>query len=80
MLWPESYENRQRNELLSEAIESLGHPCNQIVRLFYLREYCIEAIQHTIGYNSSEVVRSQKKRCMQYLRKRVFELFKQDLR
>ncbi|MEL6630760.1 MAG: sigma-70 family RNA polymerase sigma factor [Bacteroidota bacterium] len=66
--------------LLTQAIESLGTPCNQILLLFYYRNFAMQAIQAQLGYKSEAVARAQKKRCMQYLRKRLLEQHKDELR
>ena len=79
-LWyPRDLELSERKELIHQCITALGDPCNKIVRLFYYRKFCIEAIQRELGYKSAEVVRSQKRRCMQYLKKTLTQRFKEEL-
>lgn len=63
------FEISHQKTVLRKTVESLGEPCSEIIKLFYYRNYAIEAIQKCLGYNSESVVRTQKKRCMQYLRK-----------
>lgn len=62
------YEKSHSRQLLSNALDSLGAPCKQIILMFYYREFSMEAIQEQLGYKSEAVARTQKKRCMQYLR------------
>lgn len=64
-----SLENSHQKTILRKAVQSLGEPCRQIIELFYYRNFAIEAIKTQLDYNSESVVRTQKKRCMQYLRK-----------
>lgn len=67
----ERHELTDRQQRIADALDQVGEPCKQIIRLFYFRNFAIEAIQHQLGYNTAEVVRSQKRRCMKYL-KQVF--------
>ncbi|WP_421976560.1 RNA polymerase sigma factor [Roseivirga seohaensis] len=62
------YEQSHSRQLLSNALDALGTPCKQIILMFYYREFSMEAIQEQLGYKSEAVARTQKKRCMQYLR------------
>ncbi|RKQ50148.1 RNA polymerase sigma-70 factor (ECF subfamily) [Roseivirga pacifica] len=63
-----AYEESHRKQLLSNALDALGPPCKQIILMFYYREFSMEAIQEQLEYKSEAVARTQKKRCMQYLR------------
>lgn len=63
-----AYEQSHQKELLSNALDNLGDPCKQIILMFYYRDFSMEAIQEQLGYKSEAVARTQKKRCMQYLR------------
>lgn len=67
----QQFENSDTKTMLRKAVEQLGKPCSDIIKLFYYRSFAIEAIQKRLGYNSESVVRTQKKRCMEYLRKLV---------
>ena len=65
----QSYERQHLDQVIMAAIDQLKPNCQEIIRLFYYREFSIEAIQHRLGYKNEVTVRNQKKRCMQYLRK-----------
>ena len=67
----QTFEQDHLSQLLARAMEQLKPACREIIRLFYYREFSIEAIQHRLGYKNEVTVRNQKKRCMQYLRKSI---------
>lgn len=73
------YEHTHRNQLIRSAIESLGTPCNEIIKLFYYRGFAMDIIKERLGYKSDSVARTQKKRCMQYLRQLIQEKYKNEL-
>lgn len=52
-----------------DAVQRLTEPCRSIVEMVYYRSFSMEVIKERLGYKDETVVRSQKKRCMQYLRK-----------
>jgi len=57
-----------RQKLLSTHFERLGEKCKTILRLFYYRKYSIKQIMDEGGYNSENVVKSQKSRCLKNLK------------
>ena len=59
------------SEHMKTAIRSLGAPCKDILELFYYHRYAIESIRERLGYKSSTVVRVQKGRCIDQLRKKI---------
>ena len=60
-----------QSQLIQQAIDQLGSSCQKLIRLFYFHRYSTEAIKERMGYNSSDVVRSQKLKCIKQLRKIV---------
>ncbi|MEM9921247.1 MAG: sigma-70 family RNA polymerase sigma factor [Bacteroidota bacterium] len=60
-----------QSQLIRQAIDQLGSSCQKLIRLFYFHRYSTEAIKERMGYNSSDVVRSQKLKCIKQLRKIV---------
>jgi len=56
---------------LKAAVQSLGSPCKDILELFYYHRYAIESIQERLNYKSATVVRVQKGRCIEQLRKKI---------
>lgn len=65
----EREEANHRQRLIQDSLEKLGEPCQKILRLFYFERYRAKEISITLGYSSEEVVRSQKLRCINQLRK-----------
>lgn len=54
---------------LKLAMEQLGHSCRDVLWLFYYRNFTIESIANHLNFNSEEVVRSKKYKCLKQLRK-----------
>ena len=67
----------ERKELTTEQIllkkhfGSLGAKCQQLLTLFYYRGYTIQEIMKAENYNSENVVKAAKSRCMKTLRERI---------
>ena len=59
-------------KLLANYLEKLGEKCRAILILFYYKKYSIKDIMAAGNYNSENVVKSQKSRCLKTLK----ELFK----
>jgi GGDEF domain-containing protein len=51
----------------------MGHPCNQILSKFYLEEQKLDEIVQTMNYNSKDVVKSQKLKCLNELTSRILK-------
>ncbi|CAN0584073.1 unnamed protein product, partial [Ectocarpus sp. 12 AP-2014] len=54
--------------LLKKYFETLGEKCKQILTLFYYKQYNIKEIMAAGKYNSENVVKSQKSRCLKSLK------------
>ena len=57
--------------LLQKHFSTLGKQCQELLTLFYYRGYTIEEIMEVENYNSKNVVRAAKSRCMKTLRERI---------
>lgn len=57
-----------RQQLLNSHFERLGEKCKAILKLFYYQKYSIKQIMEIGGYNSENVVKSQKSRCLKSLK------------
>jgi RNA polymerase sigma-70 factor (ECF subfamily) len=55
------------NRLMS-TIEKLGHPCKQLIELFYFERKRDAEIKVIMGYSSEDVVKNQRTRCKNQLR------------
>lgn len=62
------FEITEEQKMLSQAINQLGMPCSELLKLFYYANYSSESIANHMGYKNETVVRSQKIRCLQKLR------------
>ncbi|MEO9891622.1 sigma-70 family RNA polymerase sigma factor [Aurantibacter sp.] len=60
-------------QLLKKYFSTLGKKCQELLTLFYYRGFTIQEIMETGGYNSENVVKSQKSRCMKTLKERITE-------
>ncbi len=60
-----------RKKLIAQLLNKMKDPCKSILHLFYYRRYSIEAIQKVMKYNTTEVVKTQKRRCIKGLEKRI---------
>lgn len=57
-----------RQQLLHTHFERLGEKCKTILKMFYYKKYSIKQIMEEGGYNSENVVKSQKSRCLKSLK------------
>lgn len=58
-------------KLLKQYFEKLGEKCKQILSLFYYKQYNIKEIMVEGNYNSENVVKSQKSRCLKTLKEAI---------
>lgn len=58
-------------ELLRKHFSSLGKQCQELLNLFYYRGFTIKDILKHGNYNSENVIKSAKSRCMKTLRARI---------
>ncbi len=58
-------------ELLRKHFNTLGKKCQELLTLFYYRGYTIEEIMEHENYNSKNVVKATKSRCMKTLKERI---------
>ncbi len=59
--------------LLQKHFTTLGAKCQELLTLFYYRSYTIQEIMAHENYNSENVVKAAKSRCMKTLRERIRE-------
>lgn len=71
MVWEEFDEDDTQldEQNLAKALTKLGEQCKAILELFYYRGMKLETITTTLGYESKDVVKSQKSRCLSQLKK-----------
>lgn len=68
---------KDRKKLIAQLLKRMENPCQTILYLFYYRRYSIEAIQKSMNYSSSSVVRTQKKRCVRAFERQLKKVTKQ---
>lgn len=61
-------ENNELAEQLAMLVRQLKAPCDQILYLFYYRNFSMESIANRLEYNNENVAKTQKNRCMKRLR------------
>lgn len=68
--WEDYSEERQDKDiqLLRESIPKLGKKCQEILKLFYYKEYNLDEITQLMKYNNKNVAKSQKARCIKQLK------------
>lgn len=71
MVWEEfdDTEAQFTEQKLKEAINKLGEQCRTILEYFYYKQMKLDDIRTTLGYESKDVVKSQKSRCLSQLKK-----------
>ena len=58
-------------KLLKKHFSSLGKQCQELLTLFYYRGFTIDEIMQHGNYNSENVVKATKSRCMRTLKERI---------
>ena len=67
-LVPEPDEPIENMQILRQAFLTLGDKCRQVLTLFYYEEKKLDEIQEIMGYESKDVLKSQKSRCLKKLK------------
>ncbi|SIT12690.1 RNA polymerase sigma factor, sigma-70 family [Zobellia uliginosa] len=63
----------REQKLLQKHFKDLGAKCQELLTFFYYRGYTIQEIMKAGNYNSENVVKSAKSRCMKTLKERIQE-------
>lgn len=64
-------EQQEIRETVRLVFHNLKAPCKKILRLFYYEQKKASEISQLLDYQNEQVVRTQKSRCLKYLRKLV---------
>ncbi|MEM1136959.1 MAG: sigma-70 family RNA polymerase sigma factor [Bacteroidota bacterium] len=71
----------ERIELIAGLVEKLKEPNRSILKLYYFQNLSMEEIAKKLNYKNDKVVKAQKVRCMNELKKKVREMcLKDDLK
>ncbi len=71
----EQIELTDRQERIAAAIQELGEGCKNLLVLFYYKKYSIEAIKDDLAYKTVSVVKTKKRRCLDYLKRIIVEKY-----
>lgn len=66
--WTEIDENDIQLQLLENSLKKLGEQCYKILKLFYYDEKKLDEIMELLPYQSKDVLKSQKARCLKHLK------------
>lgn len=67
--WPEIEEKNDQISQLESSLKKLGEQCYKILKLFYYEEKKLDEIMKMLPYQSKDVLKSQKARCLKQLKK-----------
>ncbi len=76
VVW-ENLELSHQQNLLQQALETLGGTCRELLLLFYYERFSMEAIASRMGYKNTNTVKAHKARCMKSLRSIVEQMQEQ---
>ena len=68
---PADYTIISDEKRLMELLSHLSPDCREILRLYYFDRLSMRQIAEVMGYNSEQVAKNKKARCMQVLRRLV---------
>src|SRR5690606_37629818 len=60
-----------RQKVVMKVMEHLGEPCKSLLEAFYFRSLSMHEIAIELAYKNADVVKSQKARCMNEVKKQV---------
>lgn len=60
-------ENEEQKKVL-QGLNQLGESCKKLLQLFYYRGFTIDEIKDKLNYNSTDVVKSMKWKCLKQLK------------
>ena len=55
-------------QILRKSLPKLGEKCQEILNLFYFKEYNLDEITKLMKYDNKNVAKSQKSRCIKQLK------------
>lgn len=66
--------NTAQHDKIRHELNKLNEGCRKLLELFYYKNYVIDAIAERMGYDSLDVVRTKKYKCLQQLKRRLSKL------
>ena len=64
-------EQQDSSQQVARALEQMKEPCKSLLSLFYYDNLSLEQISQRLDYKNKEVVKSQKVRCLAYLKEKL---------
>ena len=71
----EKLHRQERSQMIASLLQRMKDPCRSLILLFYFNRLSIRDIAEQMNYNSTDVVKTQKKRCVKRLRDYVDRQF-----
>ncbi|MDW7695045.1 sigma-70 family RNA polymerase sigma factor [Flammeovirgaceae bacterium SG7u.111] len=70
----------EKVEMIRGILQQIKDPCHSILKMFYYKKYPMEVIARELNYKNENVVKSQKLRCVNELKKLIKQKYtKEDL-
>ena len=66
-------DREDRLDMIKQAVKSMGTTCQELLRLFYYKNYSIEAIMNTLNMKNENSVKANKSRCIRNLKELIKE-------
>ncbi len=66
----------ERKKIMVALLAQMREPCATLLRLFYFDAFSMEAIASKLHYKNTDVVKTQKLRCIKELKRKVESYFK----
>lgn len=67
----EGPEKRIRIEKIKKIVAELGHPCSEILKLFYFNNLTNDEIAEVMGYKNGNTVKNLKYKCLQRIKNQL---------
>jgi len=67
----ENQEKQVRIEKIKELVSGLGHPCSEILKLFYFNNLTNEEIAEVMKYKNGNTVKNLKYKCLQRIKNQL---------
>ena len=67
-----------RQYFIKKIVDQMGEPCKSILKMYYFNRYPMDVIAARMKYKNSNVVKSQKLRCLNDLKLKLTKQFSKD--
>lgn len=73
----EKMQQAQRSQMIGNLLTNMAEPCRSLILMFYFNRLTIREIKEEMDYSSTDVVKTQKKRCVHRLRKHTGKYYRE---